>query len=80
MIYTFVTDSEEAIAAISSIGVSEVWINGSETFVTIEEVAVAEPVVVKIPKKVKVLLVEPVVEPVLVVTDVIADVAPEAAV
>ena len=74
MIYTFVTDSEEAIGAISSLGVSEVWINGSETFVTIEEVAVAEPVVVKIPKKVKVLLVEPVVEPVLVVTDV----APEA--
>ena len=76
MIYTFVTDSEEAIVAIASLGVSEVWINGSETFVTIEEVAVAEPVAVKIPKKAKVLLVEPVAEPVPVVTEV----APEAAV
>lgn len=38
MISEYTTDSVEALEAINSAGVTNVWIHGSKTFVTTEEV------------------------------------------
>jgi len=38
-ILKFITDSDEALVAAKESNVSEVWINGSETFVTFDDTA-----------------------------------------
>lgn len=43
MISKYVTDSVEALAAVKASGVTEVWINGSETFVTVDESVIEAP-------------------------------------
>lgn len=42
MIKTFVTDSKEALAAMESKNVTNVWINGSVTYVTTKDSVIAE--------------------------------------